>query len=143
MTSGSGMPPYLIPTSNSPIIAAKKPMPCPFLSKCWCAAERFLCLKGIPTGFSVEEGSDLAGEVLICNIGDYQHRANLYDQGKMDISQTSKQEFASILSAENIHLNEWTTAPMHRCSGKQTLCISKLDFSYNYGHNTNVQPLAL
>ena len=60
-------------------------MSCPFFSECWFVAGSFLWLI-----FSVEERSDFAWEVFLCNIGEYQYRANSYDQGKMDISQTSQ-----------------------------------------------------
>ena len=68
--------PCLFPTSNSPVLMAKTPRSCLFLSEHWCAAGRFLCLKGIPKVFSLEEGSDLAGEILLCSIREYQHRAS-------------------------------------------------------------------
>ena len=67
--------PYLFPTLTSPIIMAKTPMSCLFLSEHWCVAGSFLCLKGIPKLFSVEEGSDMAGESFFAisgNVSTYQ-----------------------------------------------------------------------
>ena len=68
---------------------AKTSMSFLFPSVQWHVVGRFLCLKHIPEVFSVEEESDLA-EVLLCNIGEYQHIASSYDQVKMDISQMSQ-----------------------------------------------------
>ena len=65
-------------------------MTCLFLSELWFVAGSFHFLKGIPKVYSVEEEYDMAWEVRLCNIGEYQHIASLYDQGKMDISQTSQ-----------------------------------------------------
>ena len=45
--------PCLFPTLTSPIIMAKTPMSCLFLSEHWCVAGSFLCLKCIPNIFSV------------------------------------------------------------------------------------------
>ena len=47
------------------------------------------------------------------------------------------------MGTEDIQLNEQTTAPMHLDSGKQTLTISKLVFSFNCRNNSKVMPLAL
>ena len=50
-------------------------MSCLFLSEHWCVAECFLCLEGIPKLFSVEEGSDMAGESFFAisgNVSTYQ-----------------------------------------------------------------------
>ena len=47
------------------------------------------------------------------------------------------------MGAEDIQLNEQTTAPMHLGSGKQPLPISKLNFSYNGMNHSYVLPLAL
>lgn len=61
----------------------------------------------------------------------------------MNISKTSQQEFGSIIVAEDILLSVWTPAQRRLGSRKQLLPISSLDFSYNWGKNANVLPLAL
>ena len=55
----------------------------------------------------------------------------------------SKQEFGSVMVAEDIQLNVQTPSPMHLCSGKHPLPISNLDFHNNGGKQTNGLPLAL
>ena len=79
----------LFPKQISPILMAKTPMSRLYLSEHWCGPGSSLCSKGIPKVFSVEEGSDLAWDVLLGNTGKY-HRASSYDQGKMDIPQMSQ-----------------------------------------------------
>ena len=49
----------------------------------------FSFLESHSKNVSVQEWLDLAWEVLLCNIRVYQHIDSSYDQGKMDISQTS------------------------------------------------------
>ena len=98
--------PCLLPTLNSPIIVAKTPMTCIFHSEPWWATGCFLCLKGIPRVFPVEEGSHKAWEVLLCNIGVYQHRTWLYTPCNMDISKLQKQGFGIFMFAEDIQLIE-------------------------------------
>ena len=43
---------------------------------------------------------------------------------KWRIHTIHKQEFGSIMFAEDIQLNEWTPAPNRLCSGKKTLASS-------------------
>ena len=69
---------------------AKTPICCLFLSEPWCVSGSFHSLKGIPRVFSVEEGFDLAWEVLHWNIRAYHHIDSSNNQGKMDISQNSQ-----------------------------------------------------
>ena len=64
-------------------------------------------------------------------------------RAKLTLRKCHKQEYGSFMGAEDIQLNEQTPAPMHLGSGKQSLPISKLDFSYNCGNNANVLPLEL
>ena len=116
---------------------ANKPMSCLFLSAVvWC--REFHWLKGIPNMFSIEELSDLAWDILLFNMGAYQHIAILYNQGKIDISQTSKTR-ALKSHVCIVHSTMWTnTRPNASCLRKSTLPISILEFTYNFGEQTNV-----
>ena len=84
-------------------------------------AGSLLWLKGIPKVFSVEEGSDLAWEVLLCNIGEYQHIASSYDQGKMDFTQMSQTRVWKCHVCRG-YSTQWSdTSPNAYCSGNQPL----------------------
>ena len=116
--------PWLFSTSNSPIMMAKTPRSCLFLSEPWCAAGSFLCLKGIPIEYSVDEGSDLTWEVLLCNIGNISAELDKMARAKWTFHKLQRQEFGSAMGAEDIQLNEQTPAPMLLSSGMPPLPIS-------------------
>ena len=136
--------PCLFPRENTPIIMENISMSCYFHSEQWLGTWSFHCWKGIPNKFSVEEWSDIAWEVLLLNIREYEHIASSYDPGKMDNSQTQKkQEVGSFLVQQYHQIRECTPVPIWVRSGRQPLLYSQLEFSYHYGTKTNGLPLRL
>ena len=118
-------------------------MSCLFPSEHWYVAGGFLSLKGIPKVFSVEEGSDLAGEYFFEISGNISTELVLTTRAKWTLHNRHNQELGSVMVAEDIQLNEQTPAPVHLGSRRQPLPSSKLDFSYNCGNNSNMLPFAL
>ena len=118
-------------------------MSCLFPSEHWYVAGGFLSLKGIPKVFSVEEGSDLAGEYFFEISGNISTELVLTTRAKWTLHNRHNQELGSVMVAKDIQLNEQTPAPVHLGSRRQPLPSSKLDFSYNCGNNSNMLPFAL
>ena len=107
---------------------AKTPRSSLFLSEPWCASGSYLCLKGIPIMYSVQEVSDLTWDVLLCIIGEYQHRVSSYNQGQNDISQTSQTRVCKLNGCRGYSTQWKDSSPYASWFRKATLtsCLTRL-----------------